>query len=122
MGPGQHPAASENSASYQLFYKEAASGKYVLTPNSADLPQLVKEWPLVLFPFIFMLPRTGNVLMIAGHSSVIYHVPPNGPLIASRHPANVIPRLEVAVSYPQTAAAVLLTLTPAQRYVPTVWS
>lgn len=120
MGPGQVPRMTDFTNNYQLFYQNPSTGAYFLSDNSPDLPQMTQEFPLDLYPLVFMLPKSGKVLLIAGHSSVIYDMPGQGYMTPSTLPTETIPKLEVSVNYPQSATAVLLTLEPSKQFVPTV--
>ena len=115
----QHAAgkiADSTAVALQLYNPSSA----VIT-NPVDLPILTRTWPVNLYPYMSVLPVTGSLLVIAGAEIDIYNGESNPAAfttIDSRYPA--IPNLPVPVSYPQTATFALLTLEPANDYVPEV--
>lgn len=85
----------------------------------ANLPILTRTWPINLYPYLFVLPQTGSLLVIAGAQTDIYATTSTALAgIDSRYPA--VPNLPVPVSYPQTASFAVLSLDPATQYTPEV--
>ena len=100
----------------QIF--DATSGS-ISAP--VTLPILSRSWPVNLYPYLFVLPQTGSILVVAGSEVDIYATTSSALAgIDSRYPT--IPDLPVPVSYPQTASFAILSLEPVNQYTPEVRS
>ncbi|KAK9812389.1 hypothetical protein WJX73_007024 [Symbiochloris irregularis] len=96
-----------NNPSYQIY-----SPLYKTMTPSVFMQQLEDTWPISLYPWLFLMPFSGSMLMMAGNQTRVYR---NVDFSLDAGYASV-PDLPVPISHPQTATVLALPLDPAKNY------